>query len=65
MKYIKILRMQRGLKYSDVAKVTGISAGTIWRIENGYPYQAKTMNKLVEFYDVPEQRLLKEIEFFG
>lgn len=58
MTRLQLLRFERGLTVSDVAKGSGLSRATVDAAERGANIQAPTVKALADFYDVPVAEIL-------
>ena len=66
-KILKILRENKGLSISDVAKKTTLSASYLYQIERGIrkPPSVNVLVLLSEAYDVPFASLMAAAKYVG
>ena len=57
MNKLKEVRCKKGLRLVDLSKMTGVSIGWIWSIENDVPSRIETKKKLAKALNVPVQEL--------
>ena len=53
MNKLKEVRCKKGLRLVDLSKMTGVSVGWIWSIENDVPSRIETKKKLAKALNVP------------
>lgn len=58
---LKRLRQEKVLSQRELARMAGLTHGTVWRLENGFVQaQPKTIRKLADVLDVEPKELIKK-----
>lgn len=59
--YLRELRINQGLRQSDVSAAICLSRNTISRIENSHNFSVIHLFELADFYDLPISQIMTDI----
>jgi transcriptional regulator with XRE-family HTH domain len=57
---LRYWREYRALTLMELAKQAGVAYRTVWRLENGYPAEARTVRKLAAALGIEPHHLTQE-----
>ncbi len=61
-RFLRELRINSGLRQADVSEAINLSRNSISRIENSHSFSVIHLFNLADFYDLPVNQIMTDIE---